>query len=326
MKPPDPFARELQQALDAAVQGVPFRELRHAARHLSDVYRAGGPAATVEGASTPVGALAYAVTRMPATLAAMRAVFRELRARSGGAPVRTLLDLGAGPATTLWAAASELAELTGATLVEPNRDMTALARQLLFGTSVLARIQTTWQTELPPVTPADGSHDLVISGYVLTELDASERAAAVASAWRACRYGVVVILPGSVAGFQILLDVRQQLLELGAMIIAPCPHADACPLPDDDWCHFGVRLNRSSLHRRLKGGTLPYEDEKFAYVVATRDVGAPAEARVLRRPVMMDRRVALKLCSVEGLRDEVVSRRHREAYHAARKIGWGGVW
>jgi ribosomal protein RSM22 (predicted rRNA methylase) len=41
---------------------------------------------------------------------------------------------------------------------------------------------------------------------------------------------------------------------------------------------------------------------------------------------MMDRRVALKLCSVEGLRDEIVSRRHRAAYRAARKIGWGGVW
>ena len=325
MDPPDPCARELRQALDAAVEGVAFRELRHAALHLSEVYRAGRRSATVEGASTQLGALAYAVTRMPATLASARSVLRELRARSGDVPFKTLLDLGAGPATTLWAAACELPELTGATLVEPNREMTTLARQLLAGTSVLARVDTTWRAG-SELGSANGSHDLVISGYVLTELDTSQRVLVVENAWRACRHAVVVILPGSVVGFQVLLDVRRQLLELGATIIAPCPHADACPLPDDDWCHFGVRLSRSSLHRRLKGGTLPYEDEKFSYVVATRGAGAPTEARVLRRPVMMDRRVALKLCGVEGLRDEMVTRSHREAYRAARKVGWGGVW
>ena len=326
MHPPDPFARELRQALDAAVEGVPFRELRDAARRLSEVYRAGGQAASVDGASTPVGALAYAVTRMPATLAAARTVFRELRARTGDLPVTTLLDLGAGPATTLWAAACELPALTRATLVEPNRAMTTLGQQLLVGTSVLAGVETTWQVEPPAVTPTEGSYDLVISGYVLTELDISERAAVVAQAWQACRHAVVVILPGSVAGFGVLLDVRQQLLELGATVIAPCPHADACPLPDGDWCHFGARLNRSSLHRRLKGGALPYEDEKFSYLVATRDVGAPAMARVLRRPVMANRRVALKLCRVDGLRDETVTRSHREAYRVARKVEWGGAW
>ena len=326
MHPPDPFARELRKALDAAVEGVPFRELRDAARRLSDVYRAGGHAATVHGASTPLGALAYAVTRMPATLAAARAVFRELRARTGDMPVTTLLDLGAGPATTLWAAAYELPGLRGATLVEPSRVMTTLAQQLLVGTSVLARVETTWQVEPSPVTPTDPSHDLVISGYVLTELDISERAQVVAHAWQACRQAVVVILPGSVAGFRVMLDARRQLLELGATVIAPCPHADSCPLPDDDWCHFGARLSRSSLHRRLKGGALPFEDEKFSYLVATRDVGAPAKARVLRRPVMTNRRVALKLCGGDGLRDETVTRSHREAYRVARKVGWGGVW
>jgi ribosomal protein RSM22 (predicted rRNA methylase) len=273
-----------------------------------------------------VGALAYAVTRMPATLAAARAVFRELRGRTGDMPVSSLLDLGTGPATTLWAAACELPALTRATLVEPNRVMTTLARQLLVGTSVLDRVETTWQVEPPPATPTDGSHDVVISGYVLTELDISERAAVVAQAWQACRHAVVVILPGSVAGFRALLDARRQLLDLGATVIAPCPHADDCPLPDDDWCHFGARVSRSSLHRRLKGGALPYEDEKFSYLIATRGLGAPAKARVLRRPVMANRRVSLKLCRSDGLRDETVTHSHREAYRAARKVGWGGVW
>lgn len=318
----DPYIRELRQALDMAVEGVSFRDLQQAALRLSKVYRAGTFGATSQGASTYLGALAYAITRMPATLASIRSVLREFRDRSGNVQVKTLLDLGAGPGTTLWAGACELPGLTGATLVEPNREMVAVAKQLLDRTSVFSRLNTNWRVQMEP----NSSYDLVIAGYVLTELEPTERILVVENAWKACRKAVVVILPGSVSGFKVLLAVRHQLLKLGATIIAPCPHEDSCPLPDGDWCHFGVRLNRSSLHRKLKGGRLPYEDEKISYLVATRGVGMAAEARVISRPMMMERRVALKLCGVEGLREEMVTRSNRVSYRAARKVGWGGVW
>ena len=68
---------------------------------------------------------------------------------------------------------------------------------------------------------------------------------------------------------------------------------------------------------------MAYEDEKYAYVVATRGAGGPSAARVIRRPQLAPGRVTVQLCRPEGLREETVTRRNREAYRASRKLQWG---
>ena len=52
-----------------------------------------------------------------------------------------------------------------------------------------------------------------------------------------------------------------------------------------DWCHFAVRLACSVEHRRLKGGQLAYEDEKFSSVAMTRVPERWPASRIVRRPV-----------------------------------------
>ena len=318
---------ELEQALDDAVAGVGFSALRSAVSRLSETYRA-PHAGEHRGSSLPndLAVLAYVATRMPATLAVARVVLRELRARCPALQVERLLDLGSGPGTTLWAAGFEIPELVHATLVEPAAAMMTTAQSLLNESSLDRRVATTWYPRGIDIPRTDDAHDLVVVGYLLTELDDTSRRALLHLAWERCRGAVIVILPGSTEGFQAMLDSRTQLLSLGATLIAPCPHAEPCPLPKDDWCHFGVRLNRSSLHRRLKGGSLPYEDEKYSYLVATRGAGYPATARVLRRPWKHHRRVTLRLCGADGVRDEVVTRTNRVVYRQARKAKWGENW
>ncbi|HKX33439.1 MAG TPA: small ribosomal subunit Rsm22 family protein, partial [Blastocatellia bacterium] len=99
-----------------------------------------------------------------------------------------------------------------------------------------------------------------------------------------------------------------------------------CPMPADDWCHFSRRVERSSLHRRLKGAELGYEDEKFSYVAVTREPLPPAAARVLRHPLRHPGVVKLRLCAADGLTALTVSRKGKEAWRQARKIDWGDAW
>lgn len=325
----DQLAHELSLAVCRVTSGVPARELRVAADALSAGYRTAGGGGGVEEplpSQSALGALAYAATRMPATGAAVRMALRALRDRWPDFAPGGLLDLGAGPGTALWSAAAEFSSLRLATLVEPDLEMAALGRRLMEGTALASQIDTTWTTVPAGKTTRYDPHDLVVAAYLLGELPDEAIDEVVGRAWQAASQALVIVLPGSPGGFRAMLAARRRVLALGGTIVAPCPHDGPCPLPADDWCHFGTRLGRSSLHRRLKGGTLPYEDEKLSYLAATRQIGRPAAGRVLRRPISGNRQVRLRICAVDGLRDTRIPRSRRDVYRRARAVSWGDRW
>ena len=93
----------LTAAIAPLLEGVSRKDLERRAAKLSAVYRDGGTSA---GIANVADGLAYLVTRLPATYAASRAAFARLgEAMPGFSPLR-LLDIGAGPGTAAWAAAS----------------------------------------------------------------------------------------------------------------------------------------------------------------------------------------------------------------------------
>ena len=113
------------------------------------------------------------------------------------------------------------------------------------------------------------------------------------------------------------------MIEAGGFTVAPCPHDLPCPLPEDDWCHFGVRLPRSKLHRRAKGVELGYEDEKFSYAVLSREPVAKAAARIIRQPQVRSGHVNLVTSEADGIHARTVSRKLGPLYKEAKSASWG---
>ncbi len=283
---------------------------------------------------------AYLAARLPATYAAVSAALAMIPADVRGR-LRTLLDLGAGPGTATWAAREQCPNLESALLVDRSADLLATAARLGRASGADASVAITTRVgdaargTWPPA-------DLVIVAYALAELDGPggtspaaapgpARTAALAAAWAATAHVLVLVEPGTPEGFERLRDARTRVLADGATLLAPCPHAGVCPMTGADWCHFAVRVPRTRRHRQLKGGTLGYEDEKFAYLVVARDAGARdaaapiAEARVLRHPRIDKGRVGLTLCTTDGIARVAITRRD-EDYRAARKAAWGDAW
>lgn len=311
---------DLPSDLSAAVRRLAEgrKGLSDSSARISAHYRRRGASRQVIGGADD--AIAYALSRMPATYAAVSAVLGEARARAPEFTPRTLLDAGAGPGTAGWAAA-ELFGGIAPTLMDHNAAFLDLARTLAEG-SPLAGAELL-EGDLGRFELAT-RYDLVTCAYALTELPDAEMLAAAERLWRHSAGVLAVIEPGRPRDYQRLLAVRRRLLELGGRVLAPCPHERECPLVEADWCHFSVRLSRSRDHMRLKGGTLGYEDEKYSYLVMARPgIGEPAPGRVLRRPEENKFSVTLAVCGADGLETRIVQSRDKPAFKAVKKLDWG---
>jgi ribosomal protein RSM22 (predicted rRNA methylase) len=141
--------------------------------------------------------------------------------------------------------------------------------------------------------------------------------------WAKARHALLVIEPGTPAGYARILALRRQLVDAGAHVAAPCPHENTCPLTAPDWCHFNQRLPRLQAHRQIKGAEVPFEDERFIYVALTRTPVTARASRVLAPPDIGKAEIAAKLCMPRGLAVARVPRRDRPAFANARRWRWG---
>ena len=318
MTAPD-LPAELTAALNARLHGLSRNDAAARSDAISKTYRAGGGSGAIR---TEADALAYALARMPATYAAVAASLNALReVRPDFAP-RSLLDCGAGPGTASWACAETFASLDSFNLLDANPALRSLALDLAKHSTRLARLHYGLGDATAKIAGAPAA-DLVIASYVINELSDAARARFVAAMWAKTLDTLVIVEPGTPAGYARILDARAMLIAFGGHVLAPCPHDAACPLTAPDWCHFSQRLQRSQVHRQLKSAELPYEDERFIYVALSRTPAALRPSRVLAQPAMTKVAVTAKLCTPDGVVAAVIPRRDKAAYARARKRDWG---
>ena len=310
---------ELKAALDAKLQGLSRVEAADRAALISQTYRDGGGSGAI---ASEGDALAYALARMPATYAAVTASLNALReVRPHFEPI-SLLDVGAGPGTASWAATEAFSSLKTLTLLDANRALRALALDL-GSTSARLRDMTYQRGEARAALAAAEPADLVVTSYMIAEIDGAEQSAIAELMWAKTRDTLLVVEPGTPAGYGRIIALRQHLIAAGAHATAPCPHDGKCPLAAPDWCHFVQRLPRSRAHKQIKGAELPFEDEKFSYVALARAPVAQRPSRVLAQPAVTKVEVTAKLCTPDGLSIAKVPRRAKADYARARRWRWG---
>jgi ribosomal protein RSM22 (predicted rRNA methylase) len=239
-----------------------------------------------------------------------------------------MLDVGAGPGTAAFAAVQAFETLADIHLIDANAQMRKLALTLMAeaGNETLRRAADarSYQhgnalTLLNEIRPAE----LVVASYAAGEFPDGELPRLAQLLWAATAGALVVIEPGTPAGYGRILRVRSELIAAGAHVAAPCPHERECPLRPPDWCHFAQRLPRSRDHLHIKGAEVPFEDEKFSYVVLSRGQPQSIDARVLAPLKITKSAITAKLCTDGSVVTDIAVRRDPDAYRRRKSWRWG---
>ena len=314
---------ELKQAIDELTRAIAPDDLSRASALLTSEYRAGRKR---RPQLDSLHHAAYLISRLPATYAVVSHLLREVKERIPELDIESMLDLGTGPGTAMWAAGEHFSGLSRIVGVEDVADWIEVGKRLAQAAKLDSIRSAEWRQGSVMQPRFSDTFDLVTISYVLNELRTGDAASLAHNAWNHARKVLLIIEPGTPAGFERIREARQELIAKGAYIVAPCPHEAECPMRDRNWCHFAERLERSPEHRQAKMAALGYEDEKYSYVAVARDVVPLPSARILRHPRKHSGHVELELCTPQGLKRETVSKKQGGKYKQARKADWGDAF
>ena len=306
---------ELKTAIDLLADGYKLSQLKVVSNKLTDKYKyeSGNDASLI---TSDIDALTYSLVRMPATYGAVYSALKYTLEIYHD-DLSSVIDVGSGTGAASWVV-NELINPKTILCLEKEKAMRDIGVSLMSNNEQL-KSKTTWKSfdllkeELP------SSSDLVISSYVLNELSFNNRRDAVIDMWEKTNKVLLIIEPGTKAGFKIIQEIKEIITKLGGYIIAPCPHQGKCPMNEDDWCHFTVRVARSKMHKLIKEGDVPYEDEKYTYVAFSKEEIPTKNNRVLRHPIITKGQVELTLCQHDGINKISLRKRNGESFKEAKK-------
>lgn len=228
--------------------------------------------------------------------------------------------MGCGPGASYWAMKAVYPQLSHIALLENNRYMQEILARLLADESSISFIKK----EASQFNPDQG-YDFISFSYSLGEMEHIEEI--LEKYWPLTQKAFIITEPGTPEGFQTILKAREFLRTQGAFFVAPCGHNRPCPLADQtkDWCHFSMKVERTDAHRLVKKGNLNYENEKFSYLIATKEEFAAPGLRILKKPLKGKGHVRLDLCTSKGIEKRTLSKSNTAEYKELKNKDWGDL-
>lgn len=257
----------------------------------------------------------YALTRMPCTYAVIRTLIEELYAEGKLQNIETVIDVGAGTGAGYFAI-KDFDKNIQITPVEYDKNMISIFNELVPEVKVINSDILTDKIER--------TADLVVSSYMLNELSDENRLIAVKNMLALTNRYLLLIDAGTPKVYNDMMIIKDFVSESNAKVTAPCM-TNTCPLKND-YCQFYVRVERSSLLRQSKSAKLPYEDEKYFYLLIEK-INTEAfyelkenQGRVLRRPIIKPNMVELVLCRNDGIQNKIITQKNKSEFKKAKKI------
>lgn len=192
---------------------------------------------------------------------------------------KSVLDFGAGPGTSSWAAQEVFGEsIDEYCVIEPSQAMVDVLKVTMEDFPGLQIRRTL--AEMSHELKSDQRFDLVTASHVFSELPSDlERVTSLSALWKLVSDdGMLVLVDrGSAWGSLTMRSARQLILDsfesdpTRGQIVGPCPHLNDCPMAEGSWCHFiqrspNVKFPKTNDTRRTNG----FRTSKYSYIIMSK--------------------------------------------------------
>lgn len=290
-------------------------------------------------------AIAYAIARMPATYSAtsMACIHTfEILNRISEEKYNTLIDVGAGTGAASLAI-SEQVDLEGILCLEREDVMMSLGKILLAESENEVVKNAKWEKfdindyQFDDKRLSGGENknaDIVITSYMLNEFNEDKVLEIVEKLWAMTNKVLIIVEPGTPKDYKRIMKIKEYLTIHGGMVIAPCTNCSKCDLPENDWCNFSCRVERTKMQKDAKLGDAPYEDEKFTYLAIAKfkekeknnfEAQNADIVRIIRHPIIKTNMVEVKLCQNGNIINKTYTKKDKEMYKKTRKARVGMI-
>lgn len=259
--------------------------------------------------SSKQDSIVYALSRMPATFSVICTLLGQLKEQGLLEGINSVIDIGSGTGAAYFAI-NELDSSIDVTCVERDKNMIDVFKVLSDGKDV---VNADFTKDL-----IDKKADMVMSSYVISEMTELDRQNSVLKMLEMSDNYVLLIDTGTPRTYENFMRLKSHITSLGYNVIAPCMH-EKCGLIND-YCQFYARVERTSLLKMAKAGSLSYEDEKYFYLlISQKDCNFTAK-RVIRRPIIKENNIELALCTNNGVDKVNFTKKNKEEFKRVKKI------
>lgn len=298
----------LQEKIASLYSELKSGKLKQTQKNLTQKYKteSGESKSLIEDKNDSV---LYAISRMPATYSVISTLITQLTKQNLIQDFDSVIDVGSGTGAGYFAV-NTLFENINILLFERDENMIAVFNAL---TDNLVKVN---QADIINDNVNDKA-DLVMTSYVLSEMKEQDRLNSVLKLLEMSQKYLLIIDTGTPRVYENMMKIKRFVQEKGYFVSAPCA-TEKCGLKND-YCQFFARVERSSLMRQAKSGELPYEDEKYFYLLISKEKIQNCGKRVIRRPIIKPNNIELALCTKNGVAHENFTKKNKEMFKIAKK-------
>jgi ribosomal protein RSM22 (predicted rRNA methylase) len=273
--------------------------------------------------------LAYIALRAPATYAQIYSALLQVTERLPDWKPVTVLDIGCGPGTGVWAAKTLLPSLQTAVCVDCEKAFLDVGMQISKTSQLPIAIE--WQRQQIKnwiETNASTTYDLIIVANVFNELSTEVFERLIRQVVKRSSGIVLIVEPGTSAGYNIIQTISKTVLPTETLI---APYIHSFVESTDYWIHFPQKFKRPEFQRRIRQsmreGTLmasDWEEAKYSFVAFGK---MPPQKEIWGRcvePVEKQKGfLTVPVLTKDGVTTIRILKRNKQEYRFAKELRWG---